>query len=528
MTIPVQKIKSNYVPILISIIGAIVIISWIFLIVPDLKNDPSTFEGNVERMSESAKVEKIGDPLPVPTPSRLTLKSEIINTDGNIVEVQSVFQDNGIFTDKVIWESVEVYYVDKNTRKHKDSESFFNSLPHNTQKQDYLLTHHLVGATTLLSFEGTEVIEDVEMYVFSCSDLNGDRTSTYPQFAPETIHSDHTCLAYFEPITGEIFSGVVTWYNYVIRDGVRIPVDVGKSDTSSFTKDVRLKALKDKIELFQFYDTVIPTFLLLTVSAVFSTSVYNKKSKEKGKIIKKQFEELKQADKTKTLFLNNLTHELKSPLVPIQGNAEMLKNPKMGELNEMQRESVDEIHKHGTSLLSTVDNFIKLQKITEGKSELHVEKINLDELIEIITKTPTKDNIAIKISFDNGLLVNADKSELVWIITELIKNTTDFLPEQNGKIEISAKEQNENVIISVKDNGSGIPKEKQKDIFKPFIKVDMSQSRTHAGVGLGLSICEGLIEEMNGKIWVESEEGKGSTFFFTIPKMEQIGIKNNK
>jgi signal transduction histidine kinase len=221
---------------------------------------------------------------------------------------------------------------------------------------------------------------------------------------------------------------------------------------------------------------------------------------------------------TKTLFLNNLTHELKTPLVPIQGNAEMLKNPKMGELNEMQRESVDEIHKYGTSLLSTVDNFIKLQKITESKPELHVEKINLDELIEIISKIPTKDSIEIKISFDNGLLVNADKSELIWIITELIKNTTDFLPEQNGKIEISAKGQNENVIVSVKDNGSGIPKEKQKDIFKPFVKVDMSQSRTHGGVGLGLAIIKGLVKVMKGKIWVESEEGKGANFLFTIPK----------
>ena len=518
MTVSIQKIKSNYVPILISIIGALVIISWVFLIVPDLKNDSSAFEGMVERIAESSQAEKVGDPLVSTENSRLTLFFEIIGRDGNILEVETIFQQHDPLTDEATWKNAETFYIDKTTRKHKDSESFFNSLPYNIQKQDYLVNHPLVGNTTPLHFERTEFVGEIEMYVFSCSNLDGDRTSTYPQYAPETIHSEHTCLAYFEPITGDAFSAAVTWYNYVIRDGVRIPVDVGKSDTTSFTKDVRLKALKDKIELFQFYDTIIPTFLLLTLGAVFSTSVYNKKSKEKGKIIKKQFEELKQADKTKTLFLNNLTHELKTPLVPIQGNAEMLKNPKMGELNEMQRESVDEIHKYGTSLLSTVDNFLKLQKITEGKSELHVEKINLDELIEIISKTPTKDDIEIKILFDNGLLVNADKSELIWIITELIKNTTDFLPEQNGKIEISAKEQNGNVVVSVKDNGSGIPKEKQKDIFKPFIKVDMSQSRTHAGVGLGLSICERLIEEMNGKIWVESDEGKGANFLFTIPK----------
>ena len=74
------------------------------------------------------------------------------------------------------------------------------------------------------------------------------------------------------------------------------------------------------------------------------------------------------------------------------------------------------------------------------------------------------------------------------------------------------------MIFSVKENGIGIPKERQEEIFKPFIKADMSQSRIHGWVGLGLPICKGLIEEMKGKIWVESEEGKGTTFFFTIPK----------
>jgi len=246
-----------------------------------------------------------------------------------------------------------------------------------------------------------------------------------------------------------------------------------------------------------------------------------KKSKEKGKIIKKQFEKLKQADKTKTLFLNNLTHELKTPLVPIQGNAEMLKNPKMGELNEMQKESVDEIYDHSTALLGTVESFLKLQKITEKKLELKIQEIKVDELNEIISKiTPGdgKKKIKLETAFDKELSVNADKSALITIITELVKNTTDFLPENDGKIEIGTKEQNGNVIFSVKDNGAGIPKEKQIDIFKPFIKVDMSQSRTHGGVGLGLPICKGLIEGMKGKIWVESEVGKGTTFFFTIPK----------
>ena len=102
-----QKIKSNYAQISIPIIGALIIISWIFLIVPDLKNDFSTYEGKVERISESAKVEKVGDPLPTPKSAKLTLEVEIINTDGNILEIQSTFQDHNIFTDEIVWESID-------------------------------------------------------------------------------------------------------------------------------------------------------------------------------------------------------------------------------------------------------------------------------------------------------------------------------------------------------------------------------------------------------------------------------------
>ena len=253
-----QKIKSNYAQILILIIGILIIVSWMFLIVPNLKNDSSAFELKIERISKGSTVEKVGDPLPTPKASRDTLSFEITNTDGNILEVHSVYQEHDISTGEVTWEGIDVYYIDKNTRKHtENSEGDFTVLPYNTQKQDYIVNHPLVGNPTTFYFEGIEFVEDVEMYVFSCNDLNGDRTSTYPQFAPETIHSEHTCLGYFEPVTGEAFSEAVTWYNYVIRDGVSIPVDVGESSTTSFAKDIRIKALKDKIELFQFYDTIV-------------------------------------------------------------------------------------------------------------------------------------------------------------------------------------------------------------------------------------------------------------------------------
>jgi len=521
MSTSLQNIKSNYAQILILIIGILIIISWIFLIVPDMKNDFSAFEELKEYVGKDAQVNAIGEKLPIPIALKSFVEYKIVNKDGNILEIKSTYTNYNQISSEKIYENTNTYFVDQTTRKHVGSEDWYFIFPFNVQKQNYLLIDPNMEVPATFVFEETKYIDDLEVYVFSCETFADDLSDGFVQFAPTKIYADQTCKTSIEPITGKTVQFTIAWDVYAIQDGSHVTIDVGGGETTIFTEHMLLQTAKEAKQVFSIYDSVIPTFMLLTLGAVFSTSVYNKKSKEKGKIIKKQFEELKQADKTKTLFLNNLTHELKTPLVPIQGNLEMLKNPKMGELNEMQKESIDEIYEHSTHLLNTVENFIKLQRIIEGKSELHIQKINLDELKELISKDfliDDKKKINLKISFNNKLSVNADKTALIDIIAELIKNTTDFLSE-DGKVEISAIEQDKNILFSVKDNGTGIPKEKQKEIFKPFIKADMSQSRTHSGVGLGLAICKGLIEGMKGKMWVESEEGKGATFFFTIPKV---------
>jgi len=107
---------------------------------------------------------------------------------------------------------------------------------------------------------------------------------------------------------------------------------------------------------------------------------------------------------------------------------------------------------------------------------------------------------------------------IVEIFRSLIENAVVFVHEKGGKIQISAKPQDGFVEFSVKDNGSGIPKEKINSLFKKFHQMDTSHTRSHGGSGLGLVICKGYIEDMKGKIWLESEKAKGTTFFFTIPK----------
>ena len=96
------------------------------------------------------------------------------------------------------------------------------------------------------------------------------------------------------------------------------------------------------------------------------------------------------------------------------------------------------------------------------------------------------------------------------------KNSADFVPE-NGRIEINAQSKDGKVVFYVKDNGIGIPKEKQDDLFKKFYQIDTSFKRKHGGTGLGLVICKGIMEGLDGNIWLESDDGKGATFYFSLP-----------
>ena len=121
-------------------------------------------------------------------------------------------------------------------------------------------------------------------------------------------------------------------------------------------------------------------------------------------------------------------------------------------------------------------------------------------------------------SIQPELTVKADRSKLAEVFTNLIENAVSFVPETGGKIQITGKSEDRFVQFSVVDNGPGIPKDKIGDLFKKFYQLDTSHTRKHGGSGLGLTICRGYIEGMDGKIWTESEEGKGTTFLFTIPK----------
>lgn len=231
-------------------------------------------------------------------------------------------------------------------------------------------------------------------------------------------------------------------------------------------------------------------------------------------------EQIKQIDTKKEEFSAMVTHELKTPLVPIIGYCKMLKNKMLGELNSEQLESIETIDKNAKRLESLVSDILDARKLDLNKMKFEIEDVSIDDLFdnlntsykvlqergkEFIIDVPVK-----------GLSVRTDKTRLRQVFDNLISNAIKFTPDKNAEIKVGAYKENDKIKFYVKDNGIGILPDKQAELFKKFYQIDTSERRKAGGTGLGLAISKGILEKLNGKIWVESDGKTGSTFYFEL------------
>ncbi|QOJ07925.1 MAG: hypothetical protein HRU72_08625 [Planctomycetia bacterium] len=245
------------------------------------------------------------------------------------------------------------------------------------------------------------------------------------------------------------------------------------------------------------------------------------KVEEKTKQLRQANIALEQANRLKSEFLATMSHELRTPLNAIIGFAEVLKDDVIGPLNKEQKECLDDIHSSGQHLLSMINNILDFSKIEAGKFELTYEEFSFEEVIgevlNAVFKFSNKKGIRMQTQFHPDIpLIIADKVKFKQILFNLLSNAIKFTPE-NGKVTIYAKLAEQYVQIEVSDTGIGIKSEDIDKLFKPFLQLDGSYSRRYEGTGLGLILTKHLVELQGGKIWVESEYGKGSTFTFTLP-----------
>jgi len=257
-------------------------------------------------------------------------------------------------------------------------------------------------------------------------------------------------------------------------------------------------------------------------------------------------EKAEESNRLKSAFLANMSHEIRTPMNGILGFADLLKEPNLS--GGKQQKYIGIIEKSGARMLNIINDIISISKIESGQMEVNIQESDINEIIEYIY-TFFKSEIEAKgmqFSFKNSLsseeaILKTDHEKVYAILTNLVKNAIKY--SEKGSIEMGYVETDglghvptdgrlslHAIQFYVKDTGIGVPTDRQEAIFERFIQADIADKNAYQGAGLGLSISKAYVELLGGKIWVESEPGKGSTFYFTLPftgeKMKEENVKN--
>jgi len=240
--------------------------------------------------------------------------------------------------------------------------------------------------------------------------------------------------------------------------------------------------------------------------------------------LNKMSSQLKEIDQLKKDFLASVTHELKSPLTSLIMYVDLFLEGAAGELTEKAKKFLKIMERSSKRLSRFIDDLLDMAKIERGKMEIKKEPLEIlpivSEIAELIKPQADEKDIEIAMNIpDNLPLVFVDGDRTRQIITNILSNSVKFTPEK-GKISVNIQDEKEHFQVSISDTGIGIPPEQIGKIFDKFEQVKEVRERVKGprGTGLGLAIVKSLVEAQGGKIWVESEVDKGSTFYFTLPK----------
>ena len=251
----------------------------------------------------------------------------------------------------------------------------------------------------------------------------------------------------------------------------------------------------------------------------------NAKLEEQRQELTRLNAELDQAGKLKDQFLANVSHELRTPLNSVIGFSDLLLTMASPEspLTDTQRDYLETIARNGRHLLDLINELLDLSKIAAGRMQLRLESLALDPLLREVADSvraqleARKHTLAIEPERES-LMVTADRGRLRQVLLNLLSNAIKFTTD-GGRITVSAQVAGDRVRVAVSDNGIGIAPEDQQKLFREFVQLDGSASRRYEGTGLGLALSKRLIELQGGAIGVESQLGKGSTFWFTVPRV---------
>jgi two-component system, NtrC family, sensor histidine kinase KinB len=311
-------------------------------------------------------------------------------------------------------------------------------------------------------------------------------------------------------------NNIVLFANYQALEllGLRSEEIIGKS----------VDDIKKKNDLFRFLidnETTTPFKVVVEnrenyfVKEIIDVSQGEAKNKV---IVLKNITSYKELDVAKTNFIATISHELKTPLASSDFSLKLLEDQRIGQLSAEQKELIENLKHDNQRMLKILSELLNMSQVESGRIQLNVNTVSPNEIVEnaiqAVSGNAKEKDIEIKFTSDNNLpSIQADADKTTWVLNNFLTNAIKY-SFNNSSIEVNASKQNGAVVFSVKDYGPGIAKEYLPRLFERYFQVPGSKEK---GTGLGLAISKEFVEAQQGKIWVESEIGKGSVFNFQLP-----------
>ena len=423
----------------------------------------------------------------------------VINPDGSIRWAYYISQPRMI-NDIVCWDGIE---VDITKQKQIEKELTRAKEKAEESEQKYRLLHENAGlGIGYISPEGI---------ILSFNTIAADDMHGVPEdFVGKSIFDifpEEAASAYYDRLMKSVNSNKIEVY----EDHVQLPKK-SKWFLSTYTKIVDSQNNILGIQIIS-----------QDITKIKESELELKKAKEKAE----------ESDRLKSAFLANMSHEIRTPMNGILGFTNLLLQPNLS--GENHQKYVDIIQKSGLRMLNTVNDIIDISRIESGQTELSFSEVNIDEQLEYLFSffKPEAEKKELDLLFKKDKSVKdiwftTDPDKLNSIVTNLIKNAIKFTEKGFIELGYELKKEKESIELKfyVKDSGIGIPKHRQKAIFDRFVQADIEDRHAKQGSGLGLTISKAFVEMLGGKIWVDSEEGKGSTFYFTIKNNPKSSIKS--
>ncbi|QDI88040.1 DUF3068 domain-containing protein [Candidatus Nitrosopumilus sp. SW] len=501
-------------PFVVLGMGLSFLLIWIFAITPELLTTPDILEITAENVGMIQFADYIGGELSEPTKMLFQWDRDIVAKSGNELRVHTTYDYTDILTDESFWIVEFDEWVDKNTREYLEKDGRFTFPPH-VEKRDYLV-YDIGGTVMEYHFVEEAVLDDVPVYKFEGEEIF-DVSDAYPDFE-EQIWEHYRATNYIEPITGLDVSFKEEFTDYALVDGERVVVLEAWDEPTDFSQKTLLGKAKNLKSLYFVYETIIPVVIGFGTFAGFILTMFA------GRISKgeKEIVELKEIDKQKDELVSMVSHEIKNPLTPILLACQLLLAQKDGPLTLKQKQKIEQIMASSEQVNALLSDFSDLKKLDRNNMKLSKEEVDpvilLNKIVASMKDSVESHGARLELKIKKSKKISCDSKRISQVISNIIKNAIDFIPKEDGRITVSLDVDNVGqTLISIEDNGIGIPREHHELVFEKFQQLDTPEGITHEGTGLGLSICKGIIEAHGGQIWIAKNYTHGARFEILLP-----------